>query len=548
MAIQGGPKINRDGLVLWVDAASPRSFRGEPVVNLINTSSLSITRYNNPGFSGSLVTTNQTFKGAPVYEGTFFASASSFIPRLGSTEGFGLFYQTPGYSASTYYVASVYFKTDYPLPTSSTQGFIHTYANVGPFGGGGTANTRYTEGEWTRLYTRFYANTNGYATRTITYPGQYGSGMTYVVNTTSTQNVDVVLTVSASTPQVPDFSTLYAIVGAAPSILANGGLTGLSIVDHGLDTTTFTKLSYPSNIKLKAELPFDYYIRLSVPSTGGVNTTIRLASNFSTYLNVVTDGKYWKVTFDTGSLTKLPLDYPIKTYWAAPMMEIKTGSTTYPSEFTFGTRGSSPSQGGGWIDLSGFNNSATVVSASYNNINGGTLVSDGTNPFANIVPSDTLVNSSSFSVEAWVKRANTGSIHGILSDLQFGWWTFYIDSNDKLTMNLIATSGSGFLYNGGVSSRTIGTNWTHVACVLNMQSGLKLYIDGQVAYSNSNGTPMYLVSSNRGPQFIGEARLGAATTSNVFSGSIASIRLYKTALSDIEILQNFNSQRSRFGI
>ena len=149
MAIQGGPKINQDGLVLWLDASVQRSFRGEPTTNLVNTASLGLGRYNNPQFSGSITTTTQRFKNAPIYEAIFYASASSFVPRLGSNEGFGLTYSSGHvYTASLYYIASVYFRTDYPIPTSSTQGFQNQYSNIPGWGTNNTSTTRYVEGDW----------------------------------------------------------------------------------------------------------------------------------------------------------------------------------------------------------------------------------------------------------------------------------------------------------------------------------------------------------------------------------------------------------------
>jgi hypothetical protein len=60
-------------------------------------------------------------------------------------------------------MASIYFKTDFPLQNSGSRGFNNTYSNIPGWGNSGTSTTSYQEGEWTRLYSR-YLNTS--STRT----------------------------------------------------------------------------------------------------------------------------------------------------------------------------------------------------------------------------------------------------------------------------------------------------------------------------------------------------------------------------------------------
>jgi hypothetical protein len=64
MAVFGGPKIETEGIVTKFDVANNRSFKGEPMVNFVPMNSSG--RYNNPSFSGTIVNTGQTFKGAPI--------------------------------------------------------------------------------------------------------------------------------------------------------------------------------------------------------------------------------------------------------------------------------------------------------------------------------------------------------------------------------------------------------------------------------------------------------------------------------------------------
>jgi hypothetical protein len=129
MAVFGGPKIEREGMVTKFDVSNDKSFRGQPTTNFVPMNSAS--RYNNPGFSGTVVNTGQTFKGAPIWEVTFVAQDSTFIPRLGSTEGFGFFHSMgTNLLVNTPYMASIYFKTDFPLQNSGSRGFNNTYSNI----------------------------------------------------------------------------------------------------------------------------------------------------------------------------------------------------------------------------------------------------------------------------------------------------------------------------------------------------------------------------------------------------------------------------------
>ena len=328
MACYSGPEISNNSLIFqYDDKNTTKSWIGRPTSNLINPITSGISRYNNPGFSGAAVNTGKTYKGCPIWELTFIAQNSTFISRLSSTEGFGAINYLPSLQANTRYLASIYVKTDFPLQNSASNGFVNTYANIAGWGQNSTTSSRYEDDGWTRLYTQYYNNTNGYAART-NYPTY-----SFTVNTTATQTIDLMYTIPANGAGIGDFNTLYAFVSASPSIANNGGLTGLSIVNHGLDTTNFTKLSWPSSIKLKTDLPFNYYVRVSVPSTGGVNKTISLYANLGSYHTAVTDSKFWKITFDT---TNLAVGQVIKTYWCCPMIE--QHDTAYPSIFTIDNR------------------------------------------------------------------------------------------------------------------------------------------------------------------------------------------------------------------
>jgi hypothetical protein len=162
MALSHSPTISTNGLVFYYDMNNQKkSWIGRPTTNFVNAISTSINRYNNPGFSGSVFNTGQTFRGMPIWETVFIPQDSSFIPRLASTEGFGAFHSMgTSLTVNTRYMASIYFRQISPLQVSGTQGFNNTYSNIAGWGQNGTTTTRYEEDGWIRLYSQYLNTTS----------------------------------------------------------------------------------------------------------------------------------------------------------------------------------------------------------------------------------------------------------------------------------------------------------------------------------------------------------------------------------------------------
>jgi hypothetical protein len=78
MASESGPFIVKDGLVMSLDAANSRSFRGEPTVNLLNVNMLSWTTQ----VGATVVLRNETHLGNPIYRVTF---PEASLPRIFTT-------------------------------------------------------------------------------------------------------------------------------------------------------------------------------------------------------------------------------------------------------------------------------------------------------------------------------------------------------------------------------------------------------------------------------------------------------------------------------
>jgi hypothetical protein len=525
MSAYSGPEIPNDGLVFAYDMGNPqKSWIGRPTTNSVNAATTVLSRYNNPGFSGTVTNTGQTYKGMPIYELTFIPQNDTFIPRLASTEGFGCFHGMGiPLQANTRYMASIYVRSEHPLQVSSSQGFSNGYSNISGWNQNGTTSTRYQEDGWTRLYTQYLNSVNGYSIRTSTFQ------VNFTVNTTSTQTVDVNFTVPANGSGIVDFPTLHAIVAAGPNIASNGGLTGLSIVDHGLNTTDFQKLSWPSVVRLKSsDLPFNYFVRLSVPSTGGVNTTISLRANFTGYYTALTDNKFWKLTFDT---TGVAVGQVLKTYWCCPMIE--QHDTVYPSTFVNGTRANTQAV----LDLTS-NHVPVATSLTYNT--NGTFNFNGSNNYIDSTPIDlTGTSTQSLTWECWVQSLSaTGDIINMQRP-STGW-----------NMCPIFASGQRFHAKVWSNANLLALNtfsigqYYHLVLTRNNETNTNsFYVNGVLQASQ---TGAYSASGAANNMYFGRA--GAQATNTHFNGNIPVGKIYTRSLTETEVAQNFNALRGRFGL
>ena len=542
MSITVNPKIISKGLSFYLDSLNDKSFKGEPTINTVSYNPPFLGIYNNPGFTVTNTKTSEYYKGSPIWQITYSPQATSYIARLGNSgEGFGSYHSMGTIlEKAKKYMASIYFKTDYPLLNNVNEGFNNTYSNISGWGYENTTYTRYKEGEWTRLYTKWgcsgsYINRSPYTTTN------------FIVNTNSTQNVTV--SVSITSAMLTDYAYLYAIVSHSPSIANNAGLTGLTIVNHGLDTNNWTKLSYPSNIKLKSQIPYTYYFLLSVPSTGGVNKTISIRPYPNEYVDATSDSKFWKISFNTSNLKANDV---IKTYWTCPMMEETTG--TYPSTFVIGTRGMTVDSSGGIIDLSPNKNIGTIVNdITFNAGTEGGLIFNGIDNAIKFTYNKTDLNANPvFSVGAFIKRTGrvtNGGYWGFGGDASSAGISCYTLTDNKISINLsnVATFSTNIDY---PLNKYVHVVWVKRSGQFNT-TNISIFING-IEYT---GSKLIIIKGNTHTPNLNTSTkgiiLGSSSTessSYYVPGVISLFRIYSKILTLSEILQNYNAYRSRFSL
>jgi hypothetical protein len=213
-------------------------------------------------------------------------------------------------------------------------------------------------------------------------------------------------------------------------------------------------------------------------------------------------------------------------------------------------RDSYPDSGTTWYDISGYghhatlNNGMSIQDAGFKGKNFGL---DGSNDYATV--NNNLVSliglgDSSYTLEAWIyvetsqgTTTNADSIVGLTSATGYGMQVGA--QGASAVINYGARSTSNF-YSSTFSYNT----WTHVVLSRIAGVSLKGYLNG--SFDSSQGyTSQTLASPSDGNLTIGYS--GDRIT-GYFDGNIPIVRVYKKGLTDAEVLQNYNAQKSRFGL
>jgi hypothetical protein len=205
-----------------------------------------------------------------------------------------------------------------------------------------------------------------------------------------------------------------------------------------------------------------------------------------------------------------------------------------------------PTTGTTWTDLSGNNYTGTLTNGpTFNSANSGSIVFDGTNDYCQL--SQNIFNTSYPGVTfgAWVYlNGSTGEalIAGVWNQTANGdQAALFIFSNGPF----IAVSDGVNGENGAGASNTLNVNqWYYIAASWNSNRTYKYYQNGSLLGTGTQGGNGWNSSSTANFEIGGENNASI----RYFNGRIACSQVYNRTLSDSEVLQNYNAQKSRFGL
>jgi hypothetical protein len=227
--------------------------------------------------------------------------------------------------------------------------------------------------------------------------------------------------------------------------------------------------------------------------------------------------------------------------WRGPNI-VKEGLVLY-LDAASGTSYSPYTSGNTWRDISGNGNNGTLTNGpSYSSGNGGSFVFDGTNDYMST--SCVIEAATSSNLQTYCSWLN-----GITSNNSF----FGSDANGlgkfhlilKLQSNGTQLQFAESRYGGGggaldqTNVATISSNAWNFACIVKKAATIyDVYFNGSIVISNATKSAELPANFNLGRLYLNE--YAPSTISNV--------QIYNRALSASEVLQNYNSVKSRFGL
>ena len=211
-----------------------------------------------------------------------------------------------------------------------------------------------------------------------------------------------------------------------------------------------------------------------------------------------------------------------------------------------------PKSGATWYDISGNGNNAALANGiSYSSANRGILQLDGTDDYIATTSVNTLGGISNHAFEMWIKSSGlgTGQSIGGLYCPDYGIIT-YIASDGNIVYYVYNTDAGypgTYLFSLGTSGvNMFDNNWHHIVCTRGNGNPANIYVDGVLKVSSGNtGTWSGSTIWSSMPTYIGN---NPNNVGYLFYGSMAVVKLYKKYLTAAEVTQNYNAQKSRFGL
>lgn len=218
-----------------------------------------------------------------------------------------------------------------------------------------------------------------------------------------------------------------------------------------------------------------------------------------------------------------------------------------------GIANSYPGSGTTWTDLSGNGYNATLVNGpTYTTGSGGAIVFDGTNDYGEINVNSWIRSASSaytFSSFFYLTTSDGGAPYSLMtspldSNNNDGFWQ-HLNLGNWLWRTEDNVSGE---FGGSVESPSTFSNgkWYYEATVVKTNS-LSFYRNGNLI-ANVSTTFNWANLRNDGTAFVYLATGYFPGTGYHMNGYIANFQMYSRELTSAEVLQNFNAQRTRFGI
>lgn len=195
-----------------------------------------------------------------------------------------------------------------------------------------------------------------------------------------------------------------------------------------------------------------------------------------------------------------------------------------------------PGSGTVWTDRSGQGNIANLANGiGFDSTNKGSLIFDGVNDLATMGRVPVLSASGLLSYSIWFKTSDTTKIQQVLcvtnwsnmlqynGGVSFTWWS-------NINVSAVSFNVPAIVQN----------QWYNITVSQN-NSLLSVYLNGVSVYSATGVTNILNSNDIRN-------HIGGFGASRFFKGNIAQVLIYNRNLTATEAYQNFELQRTRFGV
>ena len=202
------------------------------------------------------------------------------------------------------------------------------------------------------------------------------------------------------------------------------------------------------------------------------------------------------------------------------------------------------------------NQTGTLVNnVSFDSSYGGFFEFDGVDDYIQFADNDAYsFTNAQATWEAWVRpTGNVSFEHSIMTKANYGQNTREYQFQVRYTggtyyfyLAAINQNVTGWSSVGSISTTSININqWYHILVTSNGSGNAQMYIDGELKDSS---TGFQTNMGNLGAPLIVGATISNTTPIQEFVGDISICRLYSKHFSQAEVTQNFNAQKSRFGL
>ena len=203
-----------------------------------------------------------------------------------------------------------------------------------------------------------------------------------------------------------------------------------------------------------------------------------------------------------------------------------------------------PRSGTTWTDLSCNSNTGTLTnSPTFSGANGWSIFFDGVDDYISGTNNSSLQLLNDLTIGAWVKLGSGGNANqGIFEKMVNINYSGYGITRQDDYFKFWTASGGTYAYTNSNITYSSGNNWYYVVG-RRMAGNNRLFINS-ILQTDSQSPPL----SDSGEVYVIGRYYSNIANTFYFVGNIAQTSLYNRALTDAEILQNYNATKSRFGL